>query len=167
MKSLMMFAMSGLLAAGCSKAKDDASGAAKPAPAPAPTAPAPTAPAPTAPDPAPTAPAPTAPAPAGKPLSVHLASADTATVFAVKIQPGGAEKTKTRSLDATATKAYLAGLDLAQLADGPVAKCPSDTVVEFADASGALVGTLGFCGDQAASFTGADGTMGGVRASAP
>ena len=156
MKFLTMLAMSSLVALGCSKADDSARA---PAAAPPPVAPAPT--------PIPSAPAADVAAAPGKPLSDHLGAAVAATVFAVKVQPGGAEKTKTQGLDEAATKAYLGRLDLAQRADGPVAKCPDDTVVEFTDAGGALIGTIGFCGATAARFTGADGKTGGIRATAP
>ncbi|MEZ4402902.1 MAG: hypothetical protein R3B06_22970 [Kofleriaceae bacterium] len=157
MKLLAMLAMTSLLGIGCSKTDDHA--ATKPASAPAPSAAAPAAPA----EPV----APTA-APTPKPLSHYLASAATAQVFAIKLKPGGgADKTVIKTLDAAATKAYLAGLDLSQLADGPLARCPSDTVVEFADASGAPLGTIGFCQAQAASFSATDGTTGGIRATAP
>lgn len=144
MKFLTMLAMSSLVVLGCSKAKDSGG----------------------APSAAPPAAAPAAAAP-GKPLSDHLGAAVAATVYAIKVQPGGAEKTKTQGLDEAATKAYLGRLDLAQRADGPVAKCPDDTVVEFTDAGGTLLGTIGFCGATAARFTGADGKTGGIRATAP
>jgi hypothetical protein len=108
--------------------------------------------------------------PTGKPLAHYLDAAVAATVFAVKLQSGdgGAEKTMTKVMDEPATKAYLGRLDLSQRADGPVAKCPSDTIVELADGGGRLLGTIGFCQGQAAAFGGPDGTtIGGIRASMP
>ncbi len=164
MKFLTMLAMSSLVGLGCSKAKDSGGAPSAAPPAAAPAAAAPAAPAPTPPPPAPAADVVAAP---GKPLSDHLGAAVAATVYAIKVQPGGAEKTKTQGLDEAATKAYLGRLDLAQRADGPVAKCPDDTVVEFTDAGGTLLGTIGFCGPTAARFTGADGKTGGIRATAP
>jgi hypothetical protein len=168
MKIYAMFAVSALLLLGCSKAKDSAATApeapaAQEAPAEAPAAVAPT-PTPT---PAPSAPAEEPAAPAKKPIGDYLGAATKATVYSIKLGAGGAKKTQTNVLDAAATKAYLASLDLAQLADGPVVRCPDDTLVELADAGGALLGTIGFCKGNA-SFALPDGTRrGGIRASAP
>jgi hypothetical protein len=108
--------------------------------------------------------------PTGKPLAHHLDTAVAATVVAVNFNTGGggAEKTKTQVLDESATKAYLGRLDLSQLPNGPVAKCPSDTLVELADGGGKLLGTIGFCQGKAALLIGPDGmTIGGIRASLP
>lgn len=103
-----------------------------------------------------------------KPLSDYLGAAVSATVYEVKLGAGGAEKTKTAALDEAATKAYLGGLDLAQRADGPVPKCPSDKLVELADAKGEVLATIGFCEGKAATFILPGGnTVGGINATAP
>jgi type IV secretory pathway VirB10-like protein len=163
MKAFTMLAMISLALLGCSKAKDAAGN--QPAPQGA-TEAAPSAPA-AAPQPsAPPAGEPEAAAPAGEPLSHYLGAAVAATVYQVKLG-SGAEKTKLKTLDEAATKAYLASLDLSQRANGPLAKCPSDLVVELADAAGTALGTIGFCQGKAASFSGPDGTRGGITASAP
>lgn len=154
-----------LVGFGCSKAKDGAD----PSPAtqvPAAAAPGTAAPQPSAPVPAGTE---AAPAPAGKPLAHYLDTAVAATVFEVKLNPAGgaAEKVKVQAMDEAATKAYLGRLDLTQLPDGPVAKCPSDKVVELTDGGGKLLASLGFCQGKSASFSGPDGMIGGIRATAP
>ena len=103
-----------------------------------------------------------------KPLSDYLGAAVSATVYEVKLGAGGAEKTKTAALDEAATKAYLGGLDLAQRANGPVPKCPSDKLVELADAKGEVLATIGFCEGKAAVFIlPGGGTVGGINATAP
>jgi pyruvate/2-oxoglutarate dehydrogenase complex dihydrolipoamide acyltransferase (E2) component len=163
-----------LVGFGCTKAKDGADpssatqvpAAAAPAPAPAP-APAVAAPPPSTPVAAGTE---AASVPAGKPLAHYLDTAVAATVFEVKLNRGGgsAEKVKVQALDEAATKAYLGRLDLTQLPDGPVAKCPSDKVVELTDGGGKLLASIGFCQGKSASFSGPDGMMiGGIRATAP
>lgn len=163
MKVFAMFAASALLLMGCSKAKDNAATAPEAPGTPAAAAPSPT-PAPTpAPAPADTE-APSAPK---KPIGDYLGAAAKTTVYSVKLGASGAEKTQTNVLDEAATKAYLGTLDLTQLADGPLVKCPNDTIVELADAGGALLGTIGLCQGNA-SFILPDGTpRGGIRASAP
>lgn len=103
-----------------------------------------------------------------KPLSDYLGAAVSATVYEVKLGASGAEKTKTAALDEAATKAYLGGLDLAQRADGPVPRCPSDKLVELADAKGEVLATIGFCEGKAATFILPGGnTVGGINAAAP
>jgi hypothetical protein len=163
MKVFAMIAVSSLLFLGCSKPKDSAATGpeAQEAPAAAPTAVAPS------PTPAPAAETEAAAETARKPIGDYIGAAVKTTVYAVKLGASGAEKTQTNVLDEAATKAYLGTLDLTQRADGPVAKCPSDTLVELADAGGALLGTIGLCQGKAA-FTLPDGTTpGGIRASAP
>jgi type IV secretory pathway VirB10-like protein len=178
MNVLPALAMSGLmLLVGCSKAREGAATpptAEVPATAPAATAPpvteppAATAPHATAPPPSePPAHEPGAEVPAKQPLSHYLSAAVTAKVYAIKLASGGGQKTLTKDLDAAATKAYLGSLDLSQHADGPVAKCPSDTLVELADGKGEIVGTIGFCQGKAPTFGGPDGTSGGIRAAMP
>ncbi len=103
-----------------------------------------------------------------QPLSAQLGAAVSAKVYAVAIGANGAERNVAATLDEAATKAYLGGLDLSQRADGPVAKCPSDKLVEFANAKGEVVGTIGFCEGKAASFILPNGvTVGGINATAP
>ncbi len=154
-----------LLLGGCSKAKDsgaapEAAGSATGAAAPADNSAATGAAAPT--DHGAAAPT------DKKPLSDYLGAAVSATVYEVKLGASGAEKTKTAALDEAATKAYLGGLDLAQRADGPVPRCPSDKLVELADAKGEVLATLGFCEGKAAVFILPGGnTVGGINATAP
>lgn len=168
MNVLPALAMSGLMLLGCSKARE---GAATPPSAEVPaTAPAAaTAPPPTAPPPPTEPPAhePGAEVPAKQPLSHYLSAAVAAKVYTITFAAGAPQKTLTKDMDAAATKAYLGSLDLSQHADGPVAKCPSDTLVELADGKGELVGTIGFCQGKAPTFGGPDGTSGGIRATAP
>lgn len=145
MKSFAMIAVSTLLVLGCSKSND--STAARPETQGTPA----------------TAPASTE----LKQLGLYLGGATKVTVYTIRIGDSDAKKTQVNVLDEAATKGYLATLDLKQLADGPVVKCPNDMVVEFADASGALLGTIGLCQGNA-SFTLPDGTrQGGIRAKAP
>lgn len=155
-----------LAAAGCKSGKGHEAPSASAA---EPTASAPTA----APD---VAPPPTAPparpdeSPAAgsvKPLREYLSAATSAKVLRVELDPaGGARKTLVKELDAAATSAYLAKVGLEQAATGPLVKCPSDTLVELADASGKALGTIGFCG-TAARFDAPDGSFGGITAPAP
>jgi len=118
----------------------------------------------TTPTPAPaTAPAP-APAPASselQPLSHYLADAVSIKVWSMSSETG--KKLET-TLGADATKAWLAKLDLGQKADGPLVRCPSDTLYELFDAGGKALGSVGFCQD-AARFDGPDGKFGGIKAS--
>lgn len=154
-----------LVGFGCSKAKDGADPS--PAATQAPAAAAPAAAAPSSPVAAGTE---AEPGPAAKPLAHYLDTAVAATVFEVKLNPAGgpAEKVKVQAMDEAATKAYLGRLDLTQLPDGPVAKCPSDKVVELTDGGGKLLASIGFCQGKSASFSGPDGMMiGGIRATAP
>lgn len=101
-----------------------------------------------------------------KPLREYLATAASAKVQSVELAAGGASKKLLKELDAAATTAYLAKVGLDQAATGPVVKCPSDTLVELADASGKALGTIGYCG-TAARFDAPDGTFGGISAPAP
>ncbi len=153
-------------AAGCKSGKgQDAPSAppAEPTSAPAPSAepagPPPTTEAPARPD------EPPAPA-AQKPLREYLATATSAKVSSVELAAGGARKKLLKELDTAATAAYLAKVGLDQTASGPVVKCPSDTLVELADAGGKALGTIGYCG-TAARFDAPDGTFGGISAPAP
>lgn len=163
MKVFAMVAVSSLLFLGCSKAKDSAATApeAQGTPAAVPTAVAPS------PTPAPAAETEASAVPAQKPIGDYLGTAAKTTVYSVKLGGGGAEKTQTNVLDEAATKAYLGTLDLAQRADGPVVKCPNDTLVELADTGGAVLGTIGFCQGKAAFLLPDGTTLGGIRASAP
>ncbi len=167
MKVFLSLALSSLLLLGCSKAKDSAATApeAQGTPAAAPTE---AAPSPTPAPPAVTEEPAATEATEKKPLGDYISAAAKTTVYAVKLGSAGAERTQTNALDEAATKAYLGTLDLAQHADGPVPKCPSDTMVQLADTGDAVLGTIGFCQGKAAVFILPDGkTLGGIRASTP
>lgn len=102
-----------------------------------------------------------------KPLREYLSAATSAKVLRLESNPaGGASKKLLKELDAAATAAYLAKVGLDQAATGPLVRCPSDTLVELADASGNALGTIGYCG-TAARFDAPDGTFGGISAPAP
>jgi len=102
-----------------------------------------------------------------RPLSTYLTGAVTASISRMVPDPsGGFTTTAPSTLDERATKAFLSTLDLSQKADGPLVRCPSDTHVEFRDAGGKALGTIGFCG-PAARFDAPDGSIGGRRASRP
>lgn len=165
--SRMIFLALLFAAAGCKSGKGQDAPAAPPA-EPTASAPAPSA-EPSGPPPATEAPARPEEAPAAvaqKPLREYLAAATSAKVSSVEIAAGGARKKLLKELDAAATTAYLAKVGLDQTASGPVVKCPSDTVVELADAGGKALGSIGYCG-TAARFDAPDGTFGGISAPAP
>lgn len=154
-------------AAGCKSGKSHDAPSAPPA-EPTANAPAPGAEVPS-PPPATEAPARPEERPAAatqKPLREYLAAATSAKVSSVELAAGGASKKLIKELDAAATAAYLAKVGLDQAATGPVVRCPSDTLVELADASGKALGTIGYCG-TAARFDAPDGTFGGISAPAP
>jgi hypothetical protein len=97
-----------------------------------------------------------------KPLRAYLATARRAKVFAHRVE--------TETLDERKTQAYLRELDLDQVADGPLVRCPSNREIRFEDASGKPLGTIGICDypwagakEVAARFDAPDGTFGGIR----
>ncbi|HVK87470.1 MAG TPA: hypothetical protein VM513_25310 [Kofleriaceae bacterium] len=120
----------------------------------------------TATTPAPTAA--TAPAETAKPpLSSYLDTAVAAKLFEIKLDPSGpVKKSETKQLGEKETKDYLARIGLAQRADGPVVRCPNDAELVLSDASGKVLGTIGFCQDHA-RFDAPDGTFGGINATRP
>jgi hypothetical protein len=114
------------------------------------------------------APTATAPADTAKPpLSKYLDAAVAAKLFEVKLDPSGpVKKAEVKQLGEKETKDYLARIGLAQRADGPVVKCPNDAELVLSDASGKVLGTIGFCQDHA-RFDAPDGTFGGINATRP
>lgn len=97
-------------------------------------------------------------------LGDYLVSATSANVYALNFETK--ERYHRMAFTPQRTRDYLARIELSQIADGPVVRCPSDLVVEFHDAAGRLLGTLGFCQEHA-RFDASDGTFGGVRAARP
>ena len=115
-----------------------------------------------------TAPAPTAAAATDSTsLGAYLNAAASAKLFEIKMDASGpVKRTELKQLDEKATRDYLARLDLAQHADGPVVRCPDDTELELLDAGGKLLGTIGFCQDHARLRV-PGGKSGGIKATRP
>lgn len=103
---------------------------------------------------------------AGKRLRDHLARAAEAKVNRVVLGASGAGRELLRQLDAAGTAEYLTKVGLDQTYDGPVVRCPNDLEVVLSDASGTLLGVIGYCGDNA-RFDLPDGTFGGIKAPRP
>jgi hypothetical protein len=95
-------------------------------------------------------------------LRDYLGGAVSARVLELQTSSMRFELVPSRTLDEREVKAKLASLDLDQRPDGPLVRCPSNTVYEFADAAGHPLGSIGYCG-SAARFDAPDGTMGGIR----
>ena len=101
------------------------------------------------------------------PLSTYVDGAVAAKLFAFAPDASGRmSKREVKQFDRAETKRYLARLDLAQRLDGAIVKCPSDSALELADASGKPLGTIGFCQGHA-RFDAPDGRFGGITAPLP
>ncbi|MGA9525521.1 MAG: hypothetical protein WBV82_28940 [Myxococcaceae bacterium] len=113
------------------------------------------------------APDPSEAAQSKKPLSHYLAQAVRVKVHEMKMNPaGGSRKVLTRTLSEDETRAYLGRIDLNQLADGPLVRCPSTESLDFEDATGTLLGSISFCNEHA-RFDAPDKSFGGIKAPKP
>ena len=115
------------------------------------------------PPPPPGDPPPAAPVKEMQALSTYLAPAVAATFFTRDTDLAMKE---TKKLDEKATKAYLSKLDLTQTGTGGLVKCPNDSELKLFDAAAKLVGTIGFCQNNA-RFDAPDGAFGGINAQRP
>lgn len=101
-----------------------------------------------------------------QPLSHYLAGAVKAQVMETGPDAAGKQGMHvTRELGELEVKDRLASIDLAQLPDGPLMRCPTTAQVRFEDKDGRVLGTFGSCGG-AWRFDAPDGTRGGVRITA-
>ncbi|APR82098.1 Hypothetical protein A7982_07447 [Minicystis rosea] len=95
-------------------------------------------------------------------LRDYLAGAVSARVLERQTGSTSIELVPTRTLGEAEVKAKLASINLDQVPDGPLVRCPSTTVYELADKDGRALGAIGYCGN-AARFDAPDGTRGGIR----
>ncbi|MFT3771799.1 MAG: hypothetical protein QM820_40840 [Minicystis sp.] len=101
-----------------------------------------------------------------QPLKHYLGGAVKAKVTEMGTDASGKPAMNvTRELGEIEVKDRLAAIDLDQLPDGPLMRCPTTAQVRFEDKDGHVLGTLGSCGG-AWRFDAPDGTHGGVRIAA-
>jgi hypothetical protein len=98
------------------------------------------------------------------PLAQYLSRAVSATLYKLGRDTGGvATRSLVQTMSEADTKAYLARVNLDQSPNGPLVRCPDDKEIEFTDATGNSLGTIGFCGTHARF----DKTFGGITAPLP
>jgi hypothetical protein len=97
-----------------------------------------------------------------KPLRDYLGSAVRGRQFMAIEAEGKLVPREVRVLDEQETKRRLAGIDLDQVANGALVRCPSRSWVVYENVAGEKLGTLSDCNGHI-RFDGPDRTSGGVR----
>jgi len=100
-----------------------------------------------------------------KPLRTYLQGAAKGRLRSFPNEGGRPNMTQ-KPLNEADVKAFLAQLDLDQLPNGPLVRCPSDKVIQFQDKDGKELGSISWC-QGAARFDGPNGLMGGIKAAPP